>query len=38
MAVAGRPEDTAVVRGASLLLSLRVYREGDTPGSEACRT
>lgn len=30
MAVAGRPEDGAVVGGTSLFLRLRVYREGDT--------
>lgn len=39
MAVAGRPEDEAVVMGgASLLLGLSVYREGDTyTCSETCR-
>lgn len=42
MAVAGRPEDRAVVGRASPLLRLRVYRVGDThtythTSSETCR-
>lgn len=42
MAVAGRPQDRAVVGRASLLLRLRVYGEGETDTrarahSESCR-